>query len=238
MRVLTLATAALLTTAILSTAACGQARGSGEGAAVLEGVDPDSVRAAADRNRMKGAESAQVTIVEISDFQCPYCAEFAQRTYPRIDSAYIATGRARMLYIHLPLGNHPEAFRASEASMCAGAQGRFWEMHDRLFATQRDWSGAVDAVRRFEGMAEELELDMGAYRDCTLNGRTASIIVGDAMQAATAGISGTPSFIINAPGGQRALSGAVPFEQFAEALDSLLAAPAATPEAPPQPQQP
>lgn len=237
MRALTLA-ALLLTTGTLATAACGQTRPEGATASV-GAAEADSVRARAERSRMKGKEDAAVTIVEISDFQCPYCADFARTTYRQVDSAYIRTGRARMLYIHLPLSSHNEAFRASEASMCAGAQDRFWEMHDRLFAAQREWSGAADAVQRFERMAEGLRLDMPAYRDCMINGRTAAIVVRDAMEAAGAGITGTPSFIINSPAGQRALSGAVPFEEFAREMDALLAgqppaAERAEPAAPPR----
>jgi protein-disulfide isomerase len=239
MRAPILAAAVLLTTSTLATSACGQTRPADGATAAAGAVQPDSVRARADRSRMKGEETAPVTIIEVSDFQCPFCAEFAQTTYRQVDSAYVQTGRARMLYIHLPLSNHPEAFRAAEAAMCAGSQGKFWEMHDRIFAAQREWSGAADAVQRFEAMAGELEIDMPEYRDCVLNGRTASLVLGDAMQAGGAGISGTPSFIINGPGGQRALSGAVPFEQFAQEMDALLAAPAeGAPAQPGPPAQP
>ncbi|HEX6912524.1 MAG TPA: thioredoxin domain-containing protein, partial [Longimicrobium sp.] len=171
---------------------------------------------------------------EVSDFQCPYCRDFATNTYARVDSAYVRTGKARLIYINLPLSTHQQAFSAAEAAMCAGAQGKFWPMHDRLFATQRQWSGQADAGARFERLAQALQLDMAAYRDCTANDRVASIIVNDAMQAAQAGINGTPAFILNSPAGQRALSGAVPFEQFAQEMDALLAGrPPA--EAPPTP---
>lgn len=236
MKLRPLACAAILLASMLSTAACAQPGGSGgqqqrQGAAA-SAQNTDSLIARAERSRYKGPDSAAVTIVEISDFQCPYCREFATTTYPRIDSAYVRTGRARILYIHLPLGSHQQAFAAAEASMCAGAQDKFWPMHDRLFATQREWSGQADAVQRFERFAQELRLDMAAYRDCTQNDRLSSIIISDAMQAAGAGIQGTPTFILNAGGRQRPLSGAVPFEQFSAALDSLLNAPAA-PQAPP-----
>ena len=229
--------AILLAGTLLSTAACAQPGGSGgqqQGAQLNQSVD--SLVARAERSRYKGPDSAAITIVEISDFQCPYCREFATNTYPKIDSAYVRTGRARMLYIHLPLTSHRQAFAAAEASMCAGAQDKFWPMHDRLFATQREWSGQADAVQRFERFAQELRLDMPAYRDCTQNDRLAALIVGDAMQAAGAGIQGTPTFILNARGRQRALSGAVPFDQFSAAVDSLLNAPPESPsQAPPPP---
>jgi protein-disulfide isomerase len=225
--------AALLLVASLPIAgvASGQTVRAGDGDAAAFPTHPDSVRARADAGRAKGADDAPVLVIEISDFQCPYCAEFAAATYPRLDSAYIATGRARMLYVHLPLANHTEAFRAAEAAMCAGAQGRFWEMHDRLFAAQREWSGAADAVERFAALAVSAGVALPAYRDCMANGRTASLVVGDAMQAARAGIGGTPTFVLSAPGGQRMLSGAIPFDEIAREIDALLAAaPAGSPE--------
>ncbi len=246
-RISTLAALALLITATLATTACGQSQGAAP-AARAGSVNVDSLLERADRGRMKGADSAQIIIIEISDFQCPYCREFAAGTYRQLDSAYVRTGRARMLYINLPLSSHREAFGAAEAAMCAGAQGKFWPMHDRLFATQREWSNQPDAAQRFERLAGEMQLDMAAFRDCTANDRTAPIIVADAMQAAEARINGTPTFILNARGGQRTLSGAVPFDQFAREIDALLSAPAppeatlpgATPPAqtPPAPAQP
>jgi protein-disulfide isomerase len=234
MRISSLAAAALLLTATLPAAACGQTQGAPSSAAAPTAASIDSVIPRADAGRNKGADSARVTIVEVSDFQCPYCREFAATTYPRIDSAYVRTGKAKMVYINLPLSSHANAFPAAEAAMCAGVQGKFWPMHDRLFATQREWSSQHDAVQRFERLAQALQLDMAAYRDCTANDRTAPIIISDAMQAAEAGINGTPAFILLSSAGQRSLSGAVPFEQFAQEMDALLAGQPAP--APAQPQ--
>jgi protein-disulfide isomerase len=239
-RISTLAAAALLLTATLPAAACGQPQGARANAAAVN-VNADSVIARADAGRNKGADSARVTIVEVSDFQCPYCREFAANTYPRIDSAYVRTGRAKMVYINLPLSIHSNAYPAAEAAMCAGAQGKFWPMHDRLFSTQREWSSETDAVQRFERLAQALQLDMAAYRDCTANDRTAPIIINDAMQAAEAGIRGTPAFILVSSAGQRTLSGAIPFEQFASEMDALLAGkplPAEQPQGATPPRQP
>lgn len=231
-RLRTLACAAtLVLAATLSTAACAQPGGNASGGRTAGGVSIDSLLARSERGRIKGPETAPVTIIEVSDFQCPYCGRFVHDTYAKIDSAYIKTGRARIIYINLPLSGHLQAYSAAEAAMCAGAQDKFWPMHDRLFAAQRDWSGQADAAQRFTRFAEELQLDMAAYRDCTENDRVAPLIVGDAMQAAGAGIQGTPAFILNGgPGQQRALSGAIPFEEFQAAMDALLSAsPAAAP---------
>lgn len=214
----------MLLAATLATTACGQSQGAAASGAA---ANPDSIVNRANRERMKGPEDAPLTIIELSDFQCPYCREFATTTYRQIDSAYVRTGRARIIYVNLPLSTHKEAFPAAEAAMCAGAQGRFWQMHDRLFATQREWSGQPDAVARFERLAQEVGVDVAAYRDCTANDRTATLIVADAMQAAEARINGTPTFILNSRNGQRALTGAVPFDQFSREIDALLAGPPA-----------
>jgi protein-disulfide isomerase len=160
-----------------------------------------------------------VSVVEISDFQCPYCRQFYETTYHRFDSAYVKTGKVQMVYIHLPLPMHTQAYSASEASMCAGAQGKFWEMHDRLFARQREWSGQADAVQRFARMALELNLDPAAYRDCVENDRTAPLIVNDVMEATGAGVAGTPAFIV---GRNQRLNGAVTYEQLSAAVEAAL----------------
>jgi protein-disulfide isomerase len=216
--------AATLMVFAVAAQACAQPGTPARGAdAAVDGGSPpvplDSVRARADRGRMKGSADAPVTIIEISDFQCPFCREWAVNTFPQLDSAYIQTGRVRLLFIHYPLPHHGQSWAASEAAACAGAQGRFWEMHDHVFATQREWSGQPDAADRFERFAGEMGLDMAEYRDCTVYDRTASLIVSDATQAAQAGITGTPSFILN---GQQMLAGAIPFEQMREAIDALL----------------
>jgi protein-disulfide isomerase len=189
----------------------------------------DSILARASQGRQKGAASATVTVVEISDFQCPYCRQFYQNTYHRFDSAYVKTGKVRMVYVNLPLPMHPQAFAAAKAAMCAGAQGHFWEMHDRLFGSQSEWNGQADAVQRFARMAVELHLDPAAFRDCVDNDRTSSLIVNDVMQAAGAGVNGTPAFVVN---NQRLLNGAVPFEDLAQAVDQALAGTLAQPTPP------
>ncbi len=214
--------AALL--ALLSAAsACAQPGGGGSGAASGSGralPSPDSVLARASRSREKGAATARVSVVEVSDFQCPYCRQFYETTYHRFDSAYVKTGKVQMVYIHLPLPMHTQAYPAAEAAMCAGAQGKFWEMHDRIFATQREWGGQADAVQRFSRMALALNLDAAAYRDCVDNDRTAPLILNDAMQASGAGVNGTPAFIVNR---NQMLNGAVTYEQLSAAVDAALA---------------
>lgn len=221
------ALAGALALTLAASGACARQSAPAAGAAAAPiPADVDSVLPRADRGRAKGVEGAPLTLIEVSDFQCPYCRQWTETTYRQLDSAYIRTGKVRMVFINYPLPNHPRAYAASEAAMCAGAQGKFWPMHDRLFATQREWSGAADAMRRFDAFATELGLDMAAFRDCTANDRVAQLIIGDALKAAGGGISGTPSFVIN---GTRMLGGAVSFDQMKTELDAALAGPAAPP---------
>jgi protein-disulfide isomerase len=234
--------AAALLALLGAASACAQPGSGGAAAAGGSGralPTPDSVLARAGRSREKGAAGARVSVVEISDFQCPYCRQFYETTYHRFDSAYVKTGKVHMVYIHLPLPMHTQAYSAAEAAMCAGAQGKFWEMHDRLFATQREWGGQADAVQRFSRLALELNLEPAAYRDCVENDRTAPLILNDAMQASGAGVNGTPAFIVNR--GQM-LNGAISYEQLAAAVDAALNGPPpgtpAPPSAPPSPASP
>ncbi len=215
---------------LLATPACAQtpAKPAQDGAAAAGAVSLDSLQARASRARVKGSEQAQVTIVEVSDFQCPFCRQFTEQAYRQLDSAYIRPGKARMVFIAYPIPQHAESWAATEAAYCAGAQGQFWPMHDRLFATQRDWSGKGNPAARFAGYATELRLDAAAYRTCVEQDQMASMIVNDVMQASSAGISGTPTFIIN---GQRVVSGAAPFEEFRTNIEDVLAGRGAQPPA-------
>jgi protein-disulfide isomerase len=195
----------------------------------------DSLLARANRGRVKGPQTAPVTLIEISDFECPYCREFFETTYARLDSAYVRTGRVKLLFMVYPLPGHRESYPAAKAAFCAGVQGRFWPMHDRLFSTQREWVGDAAAAARFTRYAQALGLEMAAYRDCVDNDRVAPVVMNDVMQAAGAGVNGTPTFIVN---GQKMLNGAVPFDDLKKELDEALAhpAPREEPGAPPAPQ--
>lgn len=226
---------ATLAAAVLAliTAASACAQPGGGGAASQGGgraiPSPDSVLARSHRSREKGAASATLTVIEISDFQCPYCRQFYEQTYRAFDSAYVKTGKVRMTFIHFPLSIHSQAYPASKAAACAGAQGKFWEMHDRIFATQREWNGQADATQRFARLSVEVGVNAAAYRDCMENDRVSSAIISDATSVSRAGIGGTPTFILN---NQKVLQGAVSFQEMAIAIDSLLAAPPAPPASP------
>jgi protein-disulfide isomerase len=219
-----LAAAAALVLLALPAAARAQAGAAPHASAVPAAsfANLDSLLERANRGRVKGADSARITIIEVSDFECPYCRAFFDSTYTRLDSAYVRTGKVKMVFFAFPLPGHREAYPAAKAAMCAAVQGRFWPMHDRLFGTQRQWEGQDNPAATFAGYAQALHLDMAAYRDCVDNDRVAPVILNDVMQASAAGVNGTPTFILN---GQKALNGAVPFEDMKKEIDALLAAP-------------
>jgi protein-disulfide isomerase len=182
----------------------------------------------ADSARIKGARNAPVWIVEISDFQCPFCRQWQQETYPALEREYVQTGKARLAYVHLPLSNHRHALPAAEATMCAGAQSRFWELHDAIFTTQRQWTNLPSAAGVFDSLAATTGIDMPAWRQCVESGIMRPLIRSDYERAVASGASSTPTFLImgdsTVAGGQPAmLVGAQPIENFRSAIDALLA---------------
>src|SRR5690606_9278769 len=151
-------------------------------------------RAAA--SRAKGAESAPVRVLEVADFQCPYCARFWRETFPRLDSAYIRSGKVRWVFVNLPLPSHPHAWAAAEAALCAGATGGdFWFLHDRLFANQREWSALADPLPVFIRYAREGGVSEPEFRACIEADLVAPLILEDVIFAARAGVRGTPAFL-------------------------------------------
>lgn len=193
---------------------------SGSGAA---GSD-SAFLAAADRSRILGADSANVWMLIVSDFQCPYCRIWHEQTYDAIAREYVQPGRVRMAYINLPSGSHEHAMPAAEAAMCAGAQGKFWQVTDGIFRTQERWSQMPIASAVFDSVAGAQQVDMPAWRKCVSEHRTQAMIEADAARAREIGISSTPSFIVMR--GQevvRGIAGAYPADTFRVVLDAALA---------------
>lgn len=163
-----------------------------------------------------GKPDAKVTVVEFSDFQCPFCGSFFTNTLPQVKANYIATGKIRFVYRDFPLSSiHAEAEKAAEAAECASAQGKFWEYHDILFARQTTLS-----VTNEKKWAAELNLDTQKFNQCLDSGASAAEVAKDYADGQTLGVSGTPTFYIN---GQQVV-GAVPYSQFQAALDAAIAA--------------
>lgn len=170
-------------------------------------------------DRIKGNPMAKVTILEFSDFQCPYCALYATQIYPQLDEKYIKTGKVKYLFRPLVLPQHPQAQKATEAAECAGDQGKYWEMHDLLFAQQSLWAGKAAAVNTFKGFAQKLGLEASPFQQCLDSGKYAGIPTENAADARRFGVTGTPTFII----GNRMLPGAYPLEAFIQVIEEELA---------------
>lgn len=174
----------------------------------------------ADLGRITGNSSASLMVLEVSDFQCPYCKQFHEQTYAALRAAYVESGKVRMAYVNLPLRSHQNAWPAAEAAMCASVQGQFWAMHDSLFSSQDRWSGITKADTMFGRFARSMTLDAASFDTCVSSHATRPLIASDAERSSSAGINGTPAFII----GDSLLSGAYPFSDFKRVIDANLAA--------------
>jgi protein-disulfide isomerase len=163
-----------------------------------------------DDDPVRGGKDAAVTIVEFSDFQCPYCSR-AAATLRQVEEKY--GDRVRVVFRDFPLPSHKDAPKAAEAAQCAHEQGHFWQMHDLLFANQQQLQDA--AFRRY---ATQLGLDEKAFGECLDSGRHAAEWRKDKTDGESYGIGGTPAFFING----RFLGGAKPFEAFVEVIDEEL----------------
>lgn len=172
---------------------------------------------------VRGNVEAPVTIVEFSDFQCPFCAR-ARPTVNQVRETY--KDRVRVLFRNFPLQMHAQAPKAAEAAACAGEQGKFWEMHDRLFASQ----GKLQ-VPDLKQHAADLGLKADAFNACLDSGRHANDWQQGITDGARYGVTGTPAFFING----RPLMGAQPFQNFAQVIDDELARIASLPPPPAPP---
>ena len=190
------------------------------------GAPAQSVRV--DQARFLGQPQAPVTIVEFTDFQCPFCARYVRDVFPQIERDYIRTGKVKYVVRDFPItGLHPQAFKGHEAARCAGDQGKFWEMHRRLFAEQK-----AMAVADLEAHAAAIGLDAAKFRACLGGDKQAGLVRADLEDGSRAGVTGTPTFMLGhtepaAPALKvaRVLTGAQPYERFKEAIDALLTAP-------------
>ena len=219
--------AALLLAALASS--CG--RRDEVGGATVRAADGAAAPAAADTGRalleradaarVMGSPSANVWLVEISDFQCPYCKRWHDETWSAVRRDYVESGKVRFAYLNLPLPNHRHAAEAAETALCAGLQGRYWQMHDALFDTQEQWSRLEAATAMFDSLARATVPDARALRACVADHRTRPLVQADYDRAVNAGVRSTPTFIA----GGRLIEGAAPIEAFRAALDSALANP-------------
>jgi len=161
-----------------------------------------------------GQANAKVTIIEFSDFQCPYCARFVTDTYPQIEEQYIKTGKAKLIFMQFPLSFHQYAQKSAEAAYCAFEQGKFWEYHDTMFSNQTKLDN--DSLKKY---AADLKLDTAKFNSCLDTSKYASQVQSDLTEGTSLGVNGTPAFFVNG----KLISGAQPFSAFQQAIDAALA---------------
>lgn len=172
------------------------------------------VEVSLDDDAMMGDENAPVTIVEFSDYECPFCGRHFTQTYPQLKKEYVDTGKVKIVFRDYPLPFHPAAQKAAEAAECAGDQGKYWEMHNKLFSNQQAL-GVAD-LKKYAG---ELAIKQSEFDECLDSGKYASEVQSDLSDGSAYGVSGTPSFFING----MLLVGAQPYSEFKRMIDAELA---------------
>lgn len=169
-----------------------------------------------------GNKDAPVTIIEFSDYQCPFCARFFNETLPLLKKEYVETGKLKFVFRDFPLDFHQYAHKAAIAANCAGEQGKYWEMHDKLFKNQ-----SAMQIEDLKGYARQINLNQEAFAACLDSGKYDRKIKKDIEDGAKADVTGTPTFFVG-PTGQskdikgRRLVGAQPFDIFKRQIDEFL----------------
>lgn len=175
-----------------------------------------------------GKKDAPITMVEFTDFQCPFCEQYYSQSYKTLVKDYVDTGKMRIVFRDLPLSFHANAHIAAQAARCAAEQGKYIEMHDALFDNQVEWVGdnvtdlqkkTENAVASFKKYAGEIGLNVGSFSSCYDNGSTKAAVDTDITLAGQVGAGGTPTFYIN----KEQIVGAQPVTSFQAMIDAALA---------------
>ncbi len=178
--------------------------------------EPSAVKVSIDDDAILGKEDAPVTIIEFTDYQCPFCGRQFTQTYPQLKKDYIDTGKAKYVIRDFPLNSiHPQAQKAAEAAECAGEQKKYWEMHDKLFENQQ----SLD-VASLKSYAQQLGLNTADFNSCLDSGKMASEVAKDLSDGQSYGVQGTPATFVNG----KLISGAQPYSAFQQVIDAALAA--------------
>ncbi|MFA6296813.1 MAG: prolipoprotein diacylglyceryl transferase [Patescibacteria group bacterium] len=182
----------------------------GEAKQVVNTNEEAVVDVSTDDDPIKGDKNAKITIVEFSDFECPFC-EKAEPTLKKILDTY--SGKVKLVYRDFPLAMHKDAQKAAEASQCANDQGKYWEYHDKLYANQKALT--VADLKKYAG---DLKLDTVKFNQCLDSNKFADEVKKDLADGEAVGVDGTPAFFING----RKIVGAQPFEAFKQIIDEEL----------------
>ena len=173
-------------------------------------------------DRVRGDQRAPVTLLEYSDYTCGYCEKFFEETWPLLYSDYIQTGKVRLIYRDFPRAISGPSVDTAMAARCAGEQGQYWSMHDRLFASHRKFSH--DQLQK---QAEDLRLNIQQFNECFQEERYMEAIYQDRMEGGSIGVRGTPHFILFLTHNPEAgpflvIPGAFPYTTFEEQIENLL----------------
>lgn len=168
-----------------------------------------------------GKADAPVQVIEFGDFECPGCGQFATVTEPDVRERLVKTGIVAFRYFDFPLGMHPNTWPASHAAACANEQGKFWEMHDRIYAGQDEWWAQTTSSPQkvFARYAEQLGLNVDQFEKCVDDEKYKRQIQANREAGEQRMVPSTPTFII----GKRMVSGAIGYDQFKALVDSALA---------------
>ena len=195
------------------------------GPARMPALPTDSLSTLADAGRIRGNTAAPIWLIEVSDFQCPYCKRWHDETYKAIDKEFVQTGKVRLAFLNYPIPSlHPNALAASEAAMCASVQGKFWEMHESLFNKQDTWAKASDPMPAFDSLSQAAGVDGGRWRACVAGHSALALINADRDRLGTRGVQSTPTFFV----GDESILGAQPADSFRVAIKRQLAKAAGT----------
>ncbi len=182
--------------------------------------DPDQPGMTMGGDYYRGNPNAKVVVIEFSDFQCPFCRKHTTETQPILDETFVDTDQIMWVFKHFPLSIHPQAPAAGAAAECAADQGKFWEMHELLFATIENWS-VNDPTSVFADLAQQLALDVDAFTTCLSSGSAAHRVQED-FDAGAPYVRGTPTFIVLYDGQGSIIPGALPADRFTIALQEVL----------------
>lgn len=177
----------------------------------------DTISARADSGRVLGNPKAPLWVIEASDFQCPFCKQWHDADFQKLVDKYVKTGKVRLAFLNMPLSMHQHAIPAAEAAMCASVQGKFWPMHEALFASQKDWEVLPDPSATFASLAGKAGVKMSAWQKCVKDHLTLPMIQADHERVVAAHVNSTPTFFV----GDKILEGAD--VNLSAAIDSALA---------------
>ncbi len=196
-----------------------------QGRAAQPNLPPLNLTVSIDGSPFKGNESTKLTLIEFSDYQCPFCARHFRETLPQVEREYINTGKIKYVLRDFPIESiHKDAFKAAESARCAGEQGKYWEMHDRLFYNQ-SLLGTAELPKH----AQAIGLSLSSFQQCLEGGKYAAQIRRDIEEGRSVGVNGTPSFFLGVKDSDsqsikvlRMIVGAQPYGQFKQAIEEIL----------------